>query len=126
MTRYEFFRRRIAPVLFLGMVGVIAYDACRKQERTHATIVLDLGPVAPEVREVNAELFSGGDSIAVFQRIAPVGGSIGPCRFETALPDEVAELRIEVRLGDRSRSLRKTIRPIEGSVTTVPLADELR
>ncbi len=126
MTRYQFFRKRIAPVLFLGMVGVIAYDACRNEQRTHATIVLDLGAAAPEVREVNAELFSGGSSIAVFQRIAPPGAGIGPCRFETALPEEVAELRIDVRLTDRSRSLTKTIRPIEGSVTTVPLADALR
>ena len=126
MTRYEFFRRRIAPVLFLGMVGVIAYDSCRKQERTHATIVLDLGTAAPDVREINAELFSGGESLAVFHRIAPPGSSIGPCRFETALPEETAELRIDVRLGDRARSVTKMIRPIEDSVTTVPLADALR
>jgi len=126
VTRYEFFRRRIAPVLFLGMVGVIAYDSCRKQERTHATIVLDLGTAAPDVREINAELFSGGESLAVFHRIAPPGSSIGPCRFETALPEETAELRIDVRLGDRARSVTKMIRPIEDSVTTVPLADALR
>jgi len=113
-------------VLFLGMVGVIAYDSCRKQERTHATIVLDLGTAAPDVREINAELFSGGESLAVFHRIAPPGSSIGPCRFETALPEETAELRIDVRLGDRARSVTKMIRPIEDSVTTVPLADALR
>jgi hypothetical protein len=126
VTRYEFFRKRVAPVLFLGMVGLIAYDSCRTQQRTHATIVIDLGAEAPDVREVNAELFSGGDSIAVFHRAALPGSPIGPCRFETALPDEVAELRIDVRLRDRSRSLTKTIRPIEGSTTTVPLGDALR
>ncbi len=125
MTRYEFFRKRIAPVLFLCVVGLIAYDACSKHERTHATIVLDLGGVS-DVREVNAELFSGGDSIATFQRTAPPGAGIGPCRFETALPDEVAELRIDVRLPTKTVSLTKTIRPIEGSVTTVPLGVELQ
>ncbi len=108
------------------MVGLIAYDACSKHERTHATIVLDLGGAAGDVREVNAELFSGGDSIAVFQRTAPPGAGIGPCRFETALPDEVAELRIDVRLPTKTVSLTKSIRPIEGSVTTVPLGVELQ
>lgn len=126
MTRYEFFRKRIAPVLFLCVVGLIFYDACRKQERIHATIVLDLGDAAPDVREVNAELFSGGESIATFQRTAPPGAGIGPCRFETALPDEMAELRIDVRLPTKTVSLTKTIRPIEGSVATVPLGVELQ
>jgi hypothetical protein len=83
--------------------------------------VIDLGAAAADVREVNAELFSGGESIAVFHRTAPPGGSIGPCRFETAMPDEVGELRIEVRLPSRSLSFTKAIRPIEESVTTVPL-----
>ncbi len=126
MTRYELFRKRIAPVLFLCVVGLIAYDACRAQQRTHATIVLDFGDVTADVREVNAELFSGGDSIAVFHRQAPPGAGIGPCRFETAMPAETGELHIDIRLEDRSRSLTKTIRPIEESVTTVPLADALR
>lgn len=126
MTRYEFFRKRVAPVLFLCVVGMIAYDACRKQERTHATIVLDLGSAAAEVREINAELFSGGDSIATFQRTALPGSSMGPCRFETALPDETAKLVIDVRLPTRTRTVTKTIRPIEGSTTTVPLYDDLR
>lgn len=126
MTRYDFFRKRIAPVLFLGMVGVIAYDSCRTQQRTHATIVLDPGDAAAEIREVNAELFSSGESIASFRREALPGTGIGPLRFETSLPEESAELRIDVRLKDRSRSLTKTIRPIEGSTTTVPLADALR
>lgn len=125
MTRYEFFRKRIAPVLFLCVVGLIAYDACRKQERTHATIVLDLGEAAGEVREVNAELFSGGESMSTFQRIAPPGSGIGPCRFESVITEDVAELRIDVRLPRRTVSVTKLIRPIEGSVTTVPLASEL-
>lgn len=125
MTRYEFFRKRIAPILFLGMVGVIAYDACQTQQRTHATVVLDFGVAEPDVREVNAELFSGGESIATFRREA-LGGSIGPCRFETAMPEETGELRIDVRLRDRSRFVTRVIRPIEESTTTVLLGDALR
>jgi hypothetical protein len=126
VTRYELFRKRIAPLLFLGMVGVIAYDACQKEERHHTTLVLDFGDAASDIREVNAEVFSGGDSMATFRREALPGGSIGPCRFETALPQEVAEVRIDVRLPTRTVVLTKTIRPIEGSTTTISLGDQLR
>lgn len=126
MTRYELFRKRIAPALFLCVVGLIAYDACNKQQRTHATIVLDFGAAAAEVREVNAELFSDGESIVVFQRTALPGGGIGPCRFETAMPADTGELQIDLRLATRMVSSRKLIRPLEGSVTTVPLEDLVR
>jgi hypothetical protein len=125
VTRYEFFRKRIAPVLFLGMVGVIAWDSCTTQERTHATIVIDFGDKASDVREVNAELFSGGESMVTFHRAALPGSSIGPCRFEGVMPEDTGELRLDVRLKDRSRSLTKTIRPIEGSTTTVSIGDAL-
>jgi hypothetical protein len=126
VTRYEFFRRRIAPVLFLGMVGLIAYDACQKQERTHSRIVLDLGEARPDVREVNAELIVGGDVIGTFRRVALVGSTIGPCEFEVALPEDTATLQVAVTLHDAHRIITRTIRPIEGSTTTVSLGDELR
>lgn len=126
MTRYDFFRKRIAPILFLGMVGVIAYDSCRTQERLHTTVVLDFGEATPDVRRVNAELVVGGVTLATFERNALPGGTIGPCRFETALPEDAAQLHVDVTLGGKSRSVTRTIRPFEGSVVTVPLADALR
>jgi hypothetical protein len=126
VTRYELFRKRIAPVLFLGMVALIAYDACQKEERTHTTIVLDFGDEASEVREVDAQLFSGGELIGKYYRTAPAGQTIGPCSFETALPTETVTLEIQVQLDKRHRSITRTLRPIEGSTTTVKLGDELR
>jgi hypothetical protein len=109
------------------MVGVIAYDACSKEERTHATIVLDLGEAAADVRTVDAELMTAtGESLSVFHRAAPPGGTIGPCRFDAALPDEVAQIRIDVGLRDKMRTITKTLRPIEGSTVTVPLGPLLQ
>ncbi len=124
MTRYELFRKRIAPILFLGMVGLIAYDSCRKQQRTHATIVLDFGDA--DVRSVDAELTAHGDSMGGFHKAAFPGSSIGPCRFETLLTDEVGELRVELTVGNQLRTLTRTIRPIEESTVTVPLGPDLR
>ncbi len=131
MTRYDFFRRRIAPVLFLGMVGLIAYDTCQKEERTHATIVLGLGDAEPRVRAVDAELIVQGEVIGQFHRRALPGLQIGPCRFEAAMPDEQGELRIDVELGPEGgpltrRRVVRQVRAAEGSTVTIPLAAELR
>ncbi len=125
MTGYELFRRRIAPVLFLCVVGLIAYDAYRKEDRTHATIVLDFGAAAPGVRSVEAELTSRGESMGTFHKAALPGQAIGDCKFDTLLSDEVGELRIDIGLEADRRTLTRTVRPIEGSTVTVPLGDDL-
>lgn len=124
MTRYEFFRKRIAPILFLGCVGLIAYDSCRKQENTHATIVLDFGDAAPDVRSIDAELTAHGESMGTFRKASP-NGAVGTVRFETLLTDDVGELRIDVDLKGTLRTLARTVRPIEGSTVTVPLGADL-
>ncbi len=113
-------------MLFLCVVGLIAYDACTKQERTHATIVLDLGEAAPQVRAIEAELTVGGEVIGMFQRRALPGSAIGPCTFETALPEQSGELRIVVDLGGRQKQLLRRIHAEEGSTVTVPLGADLR
>jgi hypothetical protein len=122
VTRYELFRKRIAPVLFLGMVGVIAYDACNKQERTHATIIVDLGDAEARVKGFSADLVVAGDVIARFERRALPDLSIGcPCKFETSMPAETGELRFEVDVDGQRKQLTKRISVIEGGKTTVTL-----
>jgi hypothetical protein len=127
-VRYEFFRRRIAPILFLVVLGLIAYDACSKHERTHATIVLDLGDAASDVRRVGVELIVAGEVIGNYQRRALPGSTVGPCpcQFEAALTEDVAQLRIEVDIDGKVRTIERTIRPLEGSTVTVPLGAELQ
>lgn len=122
MTRYEFFRKRIAPVLFLCMVGLIAYDACEKEERHHSTIVVDLGAAEPRVKSVFAELWVKDDLIATFERRALTGLLIGcPCKFDTAMPAETGELRFVVDVDGKLVRQTKRIRVLEGSTTTVKL-----
>ncbi len=126
MTRYDFFRKRIAPVAFLGLVGLIAYDTCEKEERTNTTLVLDLGAAAPRVRAVDAELVVGGEVIGTFHRVALPGLQIGPCQFDAAMPDTSGELRIDVDLGGGPRRIIRQIHADEGSTVTVSLAADLR
>ena len=122
MTRYEFFRKRIAPFLFLGMVGLIAYDTCQKEERHHATIVVDLGEADARVHAFSAELFVDGESISRFEKRALTGMRIScPCTFETAMPKEHGELRFEVEVDGTIKKLTKQLHVIEGGKTTVKL-----
>ncbi len=126
MTRYEFFRKRIAPFLFLGMVGLIAYDTCKKEERTHTTVVMDLGDAEPRVRGLTADLVVEGETIVHFERRALPNLTIGcPCQFATAMPAETGELRIDVDLGTEHRVVTRKIKAIEGGKATVSLAPEL-
>lgn len=128
MTRYEFFRKRIAPVLFLGMVGLIAYDTCNKQERHHSTVVIELGDAEPRVRSLRADLIVNDEPIGRFERHALSGARIGcPCKFETAMPAESGELKLTVDLeGGEQRIVTKHLRAIEGGKMTVSLAADLR
>lgn len=108
------------------MVGLIAYDACQSEQRTHATIVLELGDAAREITELDAELVVAGEVIGKFHRQALPGQSIGRCAFDVALPEPTATVRIDLEIGGALRSFVRLIRPIEGSTVTVPLAAALR
>jgi hypothetical protein len=128
VTRYEFFRKRIAPVLFLGMVGWIAYDSCQKEERTHATIVIELGDAEASVKNLSADLIVEQEPIAHFEKHALAGMRVGcPCKFETAMPAEAGVLKLDVELaGGEHRLLTRQVRAIEGGKITVQLANDLR
>jgi hypothetical protein len=105
VTRYEFFRRRIAPVLFLGMVGLIAYDAWKKEKHAGitGTVVIELGEAAPRVREMEAEMFVRGESVSVYRCAALSGAQIGDCRFEARMPDPAGTLQLVIDVGEPAR-----------------------
>lgn len=127
MTRYELFRKRIAPILFLGMVALIAFDTCQDQERNRATIVIDVGEARPRVRAVDAELMVGDESFGTFHRVALPDMQIGTISFEARLPGRDAELKIHVDLGGPQRDVVRRIHLAEdGSTITVPIGAELR
>jgi len=107
-------------VLFLGLIGVIALDTCEGNERTHATIVLDLGAAKSTVKTIDAELIVEGEVINTFHRTA-MGAQMGPCKFEVAMPAKDGELRITV---DGKLMVRK-IHAEEESVVTVSLESDL-
>lgn len=128
MTRYDLFRRRIAPIAFLAAIALLGWKTCHVDSRTHATIVLDFGDARPLVRAVTADLIVAGDRIGHFERRALPGMQIDPCRFEVAMPEDRGELRLDVELdgGRHVAPVRHLAAVIDGSTVTVPLQRDVR
>lgn len=127
MTRYDLFRRRIAPVAFVLGLALVGWQTCNKHERTHAMLVLKFGVFATDVREVEAEVWMNGERVSDFQRRAVEGAYIGPTMFEASLPDTDGELRLDVDLanGDRRHVVRK-LHLRDGDTVTFDLESDLR
>lgn len=111
--------------MFLGGIALLARQSCHNTERTHATIVVDLGEAAPRVRAIDVDLLIGGELISNYHRKALDGMLIGPVRFETAMPAQDGELRIDVDLDGTHKKLVRHIHADEAATISVPLAADL-
>jgi hypothetical protein len=126
VTRYELFRRRIAPVAFVCAIGLVAYDAWNKHDRASATFVLDLGAAERDVKAVDAEVWVDGERLATFHRVALDGMTIGTPQFRQGLPGRDGELRVEV---ERASGHTRIVRPFhadDDATVRLPLASDLR
>jgi hypothetical protein len=126
MSRYDLFRKRIAPIAFFLAIGLIAHDSCERNKRTHTTVELQLGDAAPRVREIAVDVFVGDDRIAWFHCTALPDAPMQPCRAELSLPEEDGRLRIDVDLGGTQREITRRFHAIEGSTMTISIGNELR
>jgi hypothetical protein len=127
VTKYDLFRRRIAPIAFALALGFIAYDTCNKDQRTSATVVIDYGAAESAVHAIEADVWMNNEEVTQFHREAQPGALIGKTQFKASLPDTDGELRIDVELANGEH--RKTTRAIhitEGSTVTIQLERDLR
>jgi hypothetical protein len=125
VSRYDLFRRRIAPIAFFLAIGLIARDTCEKSHRTHTTVEIQLGEARPRVRAVDVDVVTGDQTVARFHRAALPGSVIGPCRFELAVPEDDGQLRLDVDLGAEHRRLSRPFHAVEGANLLVPIEGEL-
>jgi len=125
VSRYDLFRRRIAPVAFLVAIALIARDSCDKGQRTHAAIELDFGEARARVRAVDVRVVVGSETVTTFQRNALGAGGIGPCRFDAVLPGEDGQLDIDVDLGGEHRQLSRRFHAVEGATVHVPVGEAI-
>jgi hypothetical protein len=127
VTRYDLFRRRIAPIAFALAIAFMAYQTCQKDQRTHAKVVLDLGAAARDVRAIEADIWMNGEQVTHFRRVALDNGTIGKTQFDTSLPDTDGEVRIDVELtSGEHRAIKRSIHVVEGATVTIPLERDLR
>jgi hypothetical protein len=127
VSRYALFRKRIAPIAFGLAIALMARDSCQKQQRTHATFVLEPGAAVHDIRSVEADLYIDGSQLSAFRRTADDGAYIGPMKFEASLPEKDAELRFDVDLGPRGhRTFTRHVHADDGAMVTVPLDSDLR
>jgi hypothetical protein len=123
VSRYDLFRRRIAPIAFALALALIVRDSCQKDQRTHTSVELTFGAAASQVRGVEVDVVAGGETIATFRRAAPSDGAIGPCRFPLTTAQDDGELRIDVDLGATHQRIIRRFHAVEGSTLVVPLLD---
>jgi hypothetical protein len=123
VTRYDLFRRRLAPIaLFLG-IALIARDSC-ENERTHATIQLGFGAGEATVRAVDVDVVIGDEVVARFHRAALPDHGIGPCEFKLVVAEPDGEFRIVVDRGANRQQLTRRFHAVEGSTMLVTIPDE--
>jgi hypothetical protein len=127
VTKYDLFRRRIAPIAFAMAIGFIAFDTCDKHERTTATFIIEYGAAEPEVRAIEAEVWMNGQQVTQFRRAALDGAAIGKTQFKGSLPDTDGELRMDVELvGGEHRQVNRAIHVAEGATIRIQLERDLR
>jgi hypothetical protein len=120
VSRYDLFRRRIAPVAFGIAIVLMARESCTKEQRTRATIVFDIG-AGNHVAGLDAELMADGALIGTFHHAA----FTDRVHFDASLPAADGEMWIEVDLGDHARRTTRHFHVEDGSTLTIPLAAEL-
>ena len=123
MSRYDLFRRRIAPIALVLAIALIARDSCEKNKRTHATVELTFGANQPSVHAVDVDVVVGGETVATFHRAALPDRTIGRSVFELSVPEDDGEFRIDVDLGTTHQRLTRRFHAIEGSTMVVAIPD---
>jgi hypothetical protein len=123
VSRYDLFRRRIAPIALFLAIALMARDSCEKDKRTHTLVELTFGADKPNIQAVDVQVIAAGETIATFHRATLPGSTIGPCRFPLALPEEDGELAIDIDLGATHHRLTRRYHAVEGSTMLVAIPD---
>jgi len=128
VSRYDLFRKRIAPIAFAVAIALLVRETCSKQTRTHATVVLDFGSAASRVASVDVQLrlASGGEPINTFHANRLEGIGIGKPQFEVVMAEDEGTLHLDIGLVDgRHRELDRGLHLVEGALVRLPLEREL-
>ncbi len=126
LTRYDLFRKRIAPIAFILAMGLLVRQTCQKEQRFHATVVISAGDAEPKVKAIDAKVIVQGETLGEMHREAQPGMLIGKAKFDVALPEEDGQVIIDVDLGAEKRHVMRRIHVAEGATIELDLSSDLR
>jgi hypothetical protein len=126
LSRYDLFRKRIAPIAFILALGLLIRETCQSEQRIHATIEITAGDAEPRVKSIDAKVIVQGETLGELRREAQPGLLIGTAKFEVALPEEDGQVMIDVDLGTEKRSVMRRIHATEGATIRLDLSSDLR
>jgi hypothetical protein len=126
VTKQDFFRRRIMPIVFGVVIVLISRQSCQRAERTQATFVVDYGTAESLVQAIDLELWMGQEPVATFHRAA-LANHIGKTTFTGSFPAKDGELRMDLTLfSGVHRQIVRTVHAEENAVVTVNLEHALQ
>ena len=106
-SRYDRWRRRLAPVALFIALGFLAYDTCERKERSGTTIVLDLGAARSSVHHLRADVFVAGEPTAWFESDLRGSGAIS---FPAMIEDR-ATVRVQLTTDRGMKVIERTVLP---------------
>lgn len=106
----ETLRRRIAPLVFLGLLLIFGSRTCAS-EMAEVELQLDLGDAATHVEALRVDVFPVGatEGVASFERFFHDRHGPRQLGFEVPLDPGSYRLRIEARTPAGTRDLERTI-----------------
>ncbi len=127
MSRYDLFRRRLAPIAFVLAMGLLIRESCQKQQRTHATIHVDLPAQKAQIAAIDADVVVGGDNFGHLHRAAAADLPIDarPLEFAVTLPDDDGEVRFDLELASGAhKQIVRRFHASEGATIRFALSDD--
>jgi len=112
-SRYDSFRRYLAPLgLALG-IAFLAHQTCRAEENAAVEFSVDLGETAPQVRHLRVDLWDDGTSVGFYDRDVAGPGSL---RWQQVVPSPELEATISLTMDDgRVVEVRRKLHAAGGS-----------
>jgi hypothetical protein len=125
LSRYDLFRKRIAPVAFAVALAALAHETCNRRGGDDVTVELAFGAHAAEVRHVRADVFVDGEPDAWMEHDFGTDGVTTPPRFRAMVRGENAIVRIDVDTLSGPHRIERKLAVVDGATVTVDLARDL-
>lgn len=122
VTRYEMFRKRLAPIALIVAIGVLATQTCNKKQADRETIELRFGGHAAAIQRVRADVFVDDAPVAHVERDLARDPTT-PVRFPAVIDGGRARILVDLTTTHGPRRLSRTL--TAGELVIVDLGPDL-